>query len=239
MANNKNNTPEKANGMQSPQNNNNKKQQNNTPKQEQQNSHKQNNNKRGNNRNNISVKDEFELREKRLKLVYRVLYVAAALWAVIMLSLTKANITIEVVPFYAFLLSATSIFIIRIIKYALLEFRCMKIYAKSNDAPKDEAEISYDYIWSLFGLSLAIAAALLITHIKWASAFSTSVSLVVFIVCGSITLMFNIIDLVAVIRNKERSTKTKLVLDIVSAITSSVAAYYVCSIFLMLVTKNA
>lgn len=35
----------------------------------------------------LPIKEEFELREKRLKLVYKILYVAAALWGIVFFGL--------------------------------------------------------------------------------------------------------------------------------------------------------
>ena len=37
------------------------------------------------------IKAEFELREKRLKLVYKILYVAVALWAALFVAYTSAG----------------------------------------------------------------------------------------------------------------------------------------------------
>ena len=65
----------------------------------------------------LSRTDYFDLREKRLKLVYKILYVVAAIWIAIFISITQSNIKIPEVPIYAFALSASSMVIIQIIKY--------------------------------------------------------------------------------------------------------------------------
>lgn len=75
----------------------------------------------------LSKSECFELREKRLKLVYKILYVIVAIWISGVLSVSDNTFTAEIVPAYAFLLATTSLMILRIIKYALMEFRCMKV----------------------------------------------------------------------------------------------------------------
>lgn len=222
---------------------------NKNPQKQDQSKNDRNNNKQSkqtNNRNNhkkqynnLSTKDEFDLRERRLKLVYKVLYVAAALWAVIILSLTKEQITTGVVPFYSFLLSSSSVFIIRIIKYALTELRCMRIADKSSIDLKDEAETSYSYIWSLFGLSLAVSGILLFVHIICPLVFSAMVLTIALAACGTISLAIILIDLIYAIRNKQRSSKHQLTRDIIGSVVGSLTAYAVCSVFLIAVTTNA
>jgi hypothetical protein len=189
--------------------------------------------------NNLSTKDEFDLRERRLKLVYKVLYVAAALWAVIILSLTKEQITTGVVPFYSFLLSSSSVFIIRIIKYALTELRCMRIADKSSNDLKDEAETSYSYIWSLFGLSLVVSGIILFVHIVCPLVFNANVLTISFATCGAIILVLNIIDLIYAIRKKARPYKSQITCDIIGSVIGIIASYAICSIFLTVVTSNA
>ena len=189
--------------------------------------------------NSLSIKEEFELREKRLKLVYRVLYVAAALWATIILTITKEQIKEAAIPFYAFLLSATSVFIIRIIKYALAELKCMKIAERNSESLRNEAETSYGYIWSLFGLSLIVSGVLLFIHIMWTDIFNTNVLTIAFATCGTISLVFNIIDIVYGVRKVERSLLSRVICDIISSVISSITAYSICSIFLMVATNNA
>ncbi len=207
------------------------------PKQNQQQNKNRNNNNKKN--NNMPIKDEFELREKRLKLVYRILYVAAILWVAIIYTMTKTIITVDVASFYVFLLSASSVFIIRIVKYALAELRCMKISEQNSDTVKNEAETRYNYIWSLFGLSLVVHAMLLLINITLKQVFTTRILLIVFAVCGVILLLFNIVDLVFALKKKDVSHKYRIFSDIVEAVLVNITAYSICSIFIAVVTSNA
>ena len=242
------NTPAQNGGNAQNKNNNNqnnKNNQNQNQKQKKnqsrknQNRQNQNQDNNGNKKNKLSVKDEFELREKRLKLVYRVLYVAAILWAAVIITLSRTEITTIVAPFYAFLLSVSSVFIIRVVKYALGELRCMKIIEQADDSTKTDAETSYGYIWSLFGLSLVIHAALLLFNVAVGNVFTLKFFLITFAVCGVIHLAFNIVDLVFAILKKPLKQGYKKSSDIVGAIIINVTVYSVCSLFLMAALGNA
>ena len=236
------NTQNKNNNQNNKNNQNQNQKQNQNRNQNKQNRHNQNQGNNGNNRNKknkLSVKDEFELREKRLKLVYRVLFVAAILWAAVIITLSRTEITTIVAPFYAFLLSVSSVFIIRVVKYALGELRCMKIIEQADDSTKTDAETSYGYIWSLFGLSLVIHAALLLFNVAVGNVFTLKFFLITFAVCGVIHLAFNIVDLVFAILKKPLKQGYKKSSDIVGAIIINVTVYSVCSLFLMAALGNA
>ena len=102
--------------------------------------------------NRISKAEYFELREKRLKLVYKILYVVVAIWIALLLNISNDSLTKDIIPAYAFLLSITSLMIIKIIKYALMEFRCMKVIGNIDEAVLTQTEDRYDNIWKSFGL---------------------------------------------------------------------------------------
>ena len=70
----------------------------------------------------LGKSEYFELREKRLKLVYRILYVIVAIWIAALISIGTQEMTTEIAPMYAFLLAASSLLIINIIKYSLMGF---------------------------------------------------------------------------------------------------------------------
>ena len=65
--------------------------------------------------NKINKIEYFELREKRLKLVYKILYVVVAIWIAGIVNISNDVITKEIVPAYAFLLAVSSLMIIKII----------------------------------------------------------------------------------------------------------------------------
>lgn len=81
----------------------------------------------------LSKAEYFELREKRLKLVYKILYAVVSIWIAIFLSLSQSDLKITEVPIYSFALASSSMVIIQIFKYAIMEFRCMKIVGQLSD----------------------------------------------------------------------------------------------------------
>ena len=108
------------------------------------------------------IKAEFELREKRLKLVYKILYVAVALWAALFVAYTSAGN--NVFPLYCGFLSALTAAILNIIYYIFGELRCMKIYTPAADESKVEADSKFVEIWNSFGLGVSISALLTLIH---------------------------------------------------------------------------
>lgn len=108
------------------------------------------------------IKAEFELREKRLKLVYKILYVAVALWAALFVSYTTTEKS--ALPLYCGFLSALTAAILNIIYYIFGELRCMKIYAPAADESKVEADSKFVEIWNSFGLGVSISALLTLIH---------------------------------------------------------------------------
>ena len=115
----------------------------------------------------LSKLDYFELREKRLKLVYKILYVVAAIWIAIFFSISQSNLKNSEIPIYAFVLSVSSMVIIQIIKYAIMEFRCMKIVGQLNEELMNQTESRYENIWMSFSLILSLGGLALICHFKF------------------------------------------------------------------------
>lgn len=108
------------------------------------------------------IKAEFELREKRLKLVYKILYVAVALWAALFVAYATTEKT--VLPLYCGFLSALTAAILNILYYIFGELRCMKIYTPAADESKVEADSKFVEIWNSFGLGVSISALLTLIH---------------------------------------------------------------------------
>ena len=114
----------------------------------------------------MSINDEkklgkseyFDLREKRLKLVYRILYVAVAIWVATIISISTLEMTTAIAPMYAFLSAVSSLFVINIIKYSLMEFRCMKVIGNIEEALLKQTEERYDNIWKSFSIILSLNA---------------------------------------------------------------------------------
>lgn len=130
------------------------------------------------------IKAEFELREKRLKLVYKILYVAVALWAALFVAYAAAER--NVLPLYCGFLSALTAAILNILYYIFGELRCMKIYTPAAVESKEEADSKFVEIWNTFGLGVAIAAFLTLLH----SSFPAIITIVsVWIIVGATTML--------------------------------------------------
>lgn len=89
----------------------------------------------------LPIKEEFELREKRLKLVYKILYVAAALWGIVFLAYvsefsSNPEQLLKTAPLYCFLHALSSVVVLSIVSYAFRELQCMKISQKSTEFEK-------------------------------------------------------------------------------------------------------
>ena len=118
----------------------------------------------------LPIKEEFELREKRLKLVYKILYVAAALWGIVFLAYvsefsSNPEQLLKTAPLYCFLLALSSVVILSIVSYAFRELQCMKISQKSTEFEKERADTTFVNIWNTFGIAAFISAVLMIVHL--------------------------------------------------------------------------
>ena len=169
----------------------------------------------------LSRTDYFDLREKRLKLVYNILYVVAAIWIAIFIGMTQSNIKITEVPIYAFALSASSMVIIQIIKYATMELRCMKITDPLNDELINQTESRYDNIWTSFSLILQICGIILIFHFMFVEKINAQIFFYVFFAC---MLYFIIISSLKKVK-RNFTGKTIEFFDSIGIVISSIAAY--------------
>ncbi len=134
------------------------------------------------------IKAEFELREKRLKLVYKILYVAVALWAALFVAYATTEKT--VLPLYCGFLSTLTAAILNILYYIFGELRCMKIYAPASDESKEDADSKFVEIWNSFGLGASISAFLTLLHTSF-PAIINIVSVWVFVCVMTILLTVN------------------------------------------------
>ena len=134
------------------------------------------------------IKAEFELREKRLKLVYKILYVGVALWAALFVAYTSAGN--NVFPLYCGFLSALTAAILNIIYYIFGELRCMKIYAPAADESKVEADSKFVEIWNTFGLGVIISTLLALLHISFPAIINIA-SIWIVVVITTVLLVAN------------------------------------------------
>ena len=134
------------------------------------------------------IKAEFELREKRLKLVYKILYVAVALWAALFVAYATTEKT--VLPLYCGFLSALTAAILNIIYYIFGELRCMKIYTPAADESKVEADSKFVEIWSTFWLGVIISTLLALLHTSFPAIINIA-SIWIVVVITTVLLVAN------------------------------------------------
>lgn len=169
----------------------------------------------------------FDLRERRLKLVYKILYAVVAIWIAVLLSMAKNTLAGSQIPIYAFLLSASSMIIIQIIKYAIMEFRCMKIIGYLNDDLIKQTEIRYDNIWKSFSLILSLCGLAIVFHYKFIEHINSNMFLAIFSVG---IIYFSVVSFIKMFTNEKdyNSNKIKL-LDVINIIMGSIVSYSLCA----------
>lgn len=174
----------------------------------------------------LSKLDYFELREKRLKLVYKILYVVAAIWIAIFLGISQIDLKNSEIPIYAFLLSVSSMVIIQIIKYAIMEFRCMKIVGQLNEELMNQTENRYENIWMSFSLILSLGGLALICHFKFVEEISLWAFLIVFLICIA---YFTVLSFVKIFRKNFKNITIKII-DTIDVVIGYIAAYSLCAV---------
>ena len=181
----------------------------------------------------LGKSEYFELREKRLKLVYRILYVIVAIWVATLISIGTQEMTTEIAPMYAFLLAATSLLVINIIKYSLMEFRCMKVVGNIEESLLKQTEERYDNIWKSFSVILSLNALFMLLHMSFSSVFNTETLTVIFCVCILYFLVWSFIELF----KKKFKDITIRIFDIVGLVVGAITAYSICSIMCLVMIK--
>lgn len=183
----------------------------------------------------LNVKEEFELREKRLKLVYKILYVLVAVWIALFINVPSVDFNIELSAMYSFLFAVLSCCIISIVKYALRELSCMKISGDSTATEKAYADESFADIWRNCTVILAMGAALMLPTMCLSDKAYLALSAVIFFL-GTFYLAFvTALDAPSESMNKERLhrpfPKCFKVLQIIRLPVSVAVAFSLFSMF--------
>ena len=181
----------------------------------------------------LGKSEYFELREKRLKLVYRILYAIVAIWIAVFIFIGTEKITAQIAPIYAFVLAASSMLIINIVKYALMEFRCMKVIGNIEESLLKQTEERYDNIWKSFSVILSLNALLMLLHFSYFSFFSQTVLLLVFFIC---TIYFTVFSLASMFKRNFKD-KTVRTFDLIGLFVGAMTAYSICAFMCLVVAK--
>lgn len=177
----------------------------------------------------------FELREKRLKLVYKVLYAVVAIWVTSIISIGGQDMTRAAVPIFALLLAVSSLITIIMIRYCIMEFRCMRVIGKIDEVLMEQAEERYDRIWRSFAPILSINAFLMFLMIVFPAFMAEAVLLPVF---GACTGYFVIVTNVKMFLNAtQKRTGLSKVLDGVGLYIGIITAYSISAFSCLLMVK--
>lgn len=134
------------------------------------------------------LKDEFELREKRLRLVYKILYIIIAIWIALFLSYISGSKQSQ--PIYCGLLAALTASILNVLYYIFDELRCMKIFQPTENFAKETADSRFLEIWNTFGISLLLSVLLIMLNLSYPTIISQQNVLVILFI-GLILLSIN------------------------------------------------
>lgn len=186
-----------------------------------------------NNDKSLSKSEYFELREKRLKMVYKILYAVIVIWIAILFNLSQNKLEKSSVPVCAFMLSSLSMMIIQMIKYAIMELRCLKINGSLSNDLVQQTENRYDNIWKFFSFILSLCGVLFVLHVKLIQKVIYSHFLTAFSVC---MIYFFILSLIKIFK-REFSNRTVEVFDLINTIVGSVSAYSLCAVACLLISN--
>ena len=177
----------------------------------------------------------FELREKRLRLVYKVLYAVVVIWVASIISIGGQDMTRDAAPVFAFLLAVSSLVTIVMIRYCIMEFRCMRVIGKIDEALMEQAEERYDRIWRSFAPILSINAFLMFLMIVFPAFMAEAILLSVF---GACTGYFVIVTNVKMFLNAtQKRTGLSKILDGVGLYIGIITAYSICAFSCLLMVK--
>ncbi len=187
-----------------------------------------------NNELDLSIEKEFELREKRIKLVYKILYAIVAFWGITFWSLISSDTSKTLVPIYSFILSVATLYIVSIIKYSLNELSCMRVHDKASEYEKSTTELSFVNIWQNATLPLIIGAITMFFNVAYIDCYGQNYFMWLFLIFGILSVLSNITKLICSIKEKKHIVK---IISWVDPIFSEVMTYSIFAICCLAVAK--
>ena len=177
----------------------------------------------------------FELREKRLRLVYKVLYAIVAIWVASIISIGGQDMTRDAAPIFAFLLAVSSLITIIMIRYCIIEFRCMRVIGKIDETLMEQTEERYDRIWRSFAPILSVSAFLMFLMVMFPWFMTDSVLLPVF---GACTVYFLIVSNIRMYLNvTQKNARINSFFDGVGLYFGIIAAYSISAFSCLMMVK--
>ena len=136
---------------------------------------------------------------------------------------------------FALLLAVSSLITIIMIRYCIMEFRCMRVIGKIDEVLMEQAEERYDRIWRSFAPILSINAFLMFLMIVFPAFMAEAVLLPVF---GACTGYFVIVTNVKMFLNAtQKRTGLSKVLDGVGLYIGIITAYSISAFSCLLMVK--
>ena len=177
----------------------------------------------------------FELREKRLRLVYKVLYAVVAIWVASIISIGGQDMTRDAAPIFAFLLAVSGLITIIMIRYCIIEFRCMRVIGKIEETLMEQTEERYDRIWRSFAPILSVSAFLMFLMVMFPWFMTDSVLLPVF---GACTVYFLIVSNIRMYLNvTQKNARINSFFDGVGLYFGIIAAYSISAFSCLMMVK--
>ena len=186
------------------------------------------------NNKKIDREKDFELRERRLKLVYNILYILVAAWAVLFIMFMKTDVKTESdMAAYCFLLAVISLYLVMIIKFIIRELSCLKIGGEVSNEEKEQTELTYKNIWNNLLVVLLTGIVLCFVNVWTWEMFISEKNRVMVRIILSIFLVIGAIIYFLVPHFKDKWKNNKINKQWIQSIFSTIFSYSLFAILII------
>lgn len=186
------------------------------------------------NNKKIDREKDFELRERRLKLVYKILYILVAAWAVLFIMFMKTDVKTESdMAAYCFLLAVISLYLVMIIKFIIRELSCLKIGSEVSHEEKEQTELAYKNIWNNLLVVLLTGIVLCFVNVWTWEMFISEKNRVMVRIILSIFLVIGAIIYFLVPHFKDKWKNNKINKQWIQSIFSTIFSYSLFAILII------
>lgn len=186
------------------------------------------------NNKKIDREKDFELRERRLKLVYKILYILVAAWAVLFIMFMKTDVKTESdMAAYCFLLAVISLYLVMIIKFIIRELSCLKIGSEVSNEEKEQTELAYRNIWNNLLVVLLTGIVLCFVNVWTWEMFISEKNRVMVRIILSIFLVIGAIIYFLVPHFKDKWKNNKINKQCIQSIFSTIFSYSLFAILII------
>ncbi len=186
------------------------------------------------NNKKIDREKDFELRERRLKLVYKILYILVAAWAVLFIMFMKTDVKTESdMAAYCFLLTVISLYLVMIIKFIIRELSCLKIGSEVSHEEKEQTELAYKNIWNNLLVVLLTGIVLCFVNVWTWEMFISEKNRVMVRIILSIFLVIGAIIYFLVPHFKDKWKNNKINKQWIQSIFSTIFSYSLFAILII------